>query len=384
MYLTAKSMLAGQRLPSQPIQADGYFEFNVPPDDEYSVLVDPASLPLGYVPPPEQDSTNFWEDSRFGRTTVRVPRAGGEFATEVFVFREALVRGSVVGPKGQPVPHCFVRVGSSEPGHAGVSTDTFTDANGLYEVRPVWPGKSYVRVIPESSTDETLRELAIPLPPELDVEEGGVYTIEPIRIGTGSKTVHGVVVNQAGEPFEGLPILCYKPRDLSAVLLQTETDSGGRFSLEGLYPERVSIHLTGRFEPNRELSDRRLAWHAPPIELDLSTGPDVVDVGTRSLWASRPFFFEASVSADGFGDLTARVEFVREPAAEELHPWAKRLREPEFDGRAGTLSWACETPHPPVRITISARGVPGSEDSVVLHPRPGREEGSFKIPDGPP
>jgi hypothetical protein len=366
----------------------GEFSFAVSPGD-YTVRVAEEGLPANHLPPWNQtqvgsvytDDPNF--PSGFYATKVSVPRTGGEFAIELRVFLAATAAGYVIGPQGEPVEGAFVRLQSCIA-PTGLQATEKTDVTGRFEMSRVYPGRYFTQIILKEAVDPAHRQMAVPLPEKVTVEEGGIYELSRLQVGVGSKRITGVVLNQDGRPFVGVLVACYPPLEgWGAEVLRTETDVDGRFLLDGLPSASFKVRV-GDFEPNR-IGKCKAAFWIQPLEVDLRTD-DSVNLPPIQLDESRPFTFEGKVELDsGWSIRDLRVEVDLVSPEEFVDP--KAPRRPSFskqqlklDKESGKFTWMCETPHAPVKITIRSKKMDIPVE-VVVYPEPDeRLQKEFSIP----
>jgi hypothetical protein len=376
------------------IEPDGSFELVVDAGHSYQVLVDKSSLPDGYLEPALQDQGVPGSSAPgYYATEVAIPPEGGTFEVTLRVFVATIVRGRIVGPHGEPVPNCWVRVQDTRPDRRGIAATGYADEAGFYELADCRPASScLVQVNPLTSTNEGLRLLAVPMPLAIEVPEGEDLTIQTIRLGAGPNGISGRVVDQWGEPWADLPVRVYSG-DWLGTLVQTRTDEHGRFHVAGLDPAQVKVQIAEEYRvARRAIGTRNPRWFSPPIPLDLRSPETRYDLGTITLAASEPYFFEGTLVLDEtfatereieLDDLRIQLSWLAEPAPGERAPgpWAETLVQPDYDKKTGRLRWSCETPHPPVRMTVSARIIDPPEVVVDLTPQPNRlEERSIRYP----
>lgn len=201
---------------SVAVDPDGNFEFRPRRPGRYQVHLRQGSLPRGYLIPwrQSQGARVYKDDANFANgffaTEVEIPLEGGEFVLELRVFQAAVVAGYVFAPSGEPVEGAIVRIQSSlVAAPTGLEATTTTDPSGRYELFEVYPSTYRTEVWLEEARIAEYRSMARPLPARIEVVEGGIYEVPPLRVGVGSGRVTGRVVNQDGAPFSNLTVMGY-------------------------------------------------------------------------------------------------------------------------------------------------------------------------------
>ncbi len=369
----------------------GEFELDVAPG-RYRFEVDETSLPKGILPPWRQDqgpSGGVAGTSGFYGREVDVPDEGGEFHVELRVFVEAVVFGRVIDHLGQPIEGVGVRL-QSRADPTGLDATGTTDAAGRYELQAVYPGRYRTEVWIASAPDERHRTLACPLPLDVEIPEGATVEIPTLIAGGGTKSIRGRVQNQDGQPFAGLSVLCYlarpvqpgwMPQDMGSELKRVITDASGAFELTGLPDEPVKVSVTADWEPNAPLGRRKVAFFIDPVAVDLRDPRLEHVIPVLTVDESRPFTFRGRVLLDPSFAERHGVELDRLQATVALRDpnatWDPRVTrrprfqtDPRIDGASGELVWMCETPLPPVVLTLTCRRCQGTTVTLDLDPRP--------------
>jgi hypothetical protein len=253
----------------------------------------------------------------------------------------------------------------------------------------------------QEATEERFRDLTPPLPERVVVAEGGVYELPTLVADGGVEVIEGRIVDQDGAPFEGLNVLCYlnlpvaadeAPHGWSSLLASERTDAEGRFVLRDLPSVQVKVQAASDadYAPNLPLGRRRAAFWVDPIEVDLRGAGAHVVLPTQRVDASRPFFLEGTIELEAawarkhetsVDRLDVRIELLT--PGETIVGGPRRpgygLGKLDVDEQDGSFSWACETPHPPVRLTIEGKGARPIE--LVLEPEPNvTVERAFRFP----
>ncbi len=380
--------LAGSQLSSTTrTEADGTFRFSQLEQGEYRVQVDRNSVPERFRPREEPN----WSDRVSGLfcKSVSIPGDRAEVLVEIRLSPVCTVWGLVLNPAGQGIEGAIVRVQGIGRGIERLWAEARTDENGRYEIDRVYPGRYRTSLFLVEATD-SYKTLAKPVPQDFEALQGGYQRLDDMRLGSGNKAVRGVVLNQDRKAFPGLEVICYlsrevtqgdKPHDWGSCLAKTLTAEDGRFELKGLPAERVSIQVAPEgFLPGRRVGENKLLEWVRPITLDLAMADDHVELPPQIAWESRPFFYRGTVRPSDeslvMSDVVVRVTLRDGASTRSVQgPPLPPFRETTLSiDKTGCFTWACETPHPPVTLVLSA---PGSmEKLVVVDPAPGetREE----------
>ncbi len=186
---------------------------------------------------------------------------------------------------------------------------------------------------------------------------------------------------------------------------RASTDADGRFDLNGLPAAPVQIHVTSDFDPREPYETRRIAFWVPPIEVDLSVAVEPMHIPVQRVNESRPFFFTGTIEFDAArgaedGDAASNGGNARgnsdgrsDPRRLRVHvdllvpddavpsdfipsgPRRPKFRPQRLDvDEAGHIKWACETPHAPVRITITNGQPNGRAVQIEIYPEPSQSE----------
>ena len=398
---------SGPKQRQRDADVEGLFAFRVSAG-RYTLRVEEESLPRGLVPPWNQTSGMRLYQGRppygagYYAPQIDVPEQGGEFSVDLRVFAPSVVAGYVTTHDGDPIEGAMVRLQScSASAPPALEFTTTTDGSGRYEASNVYPAMYRTEVYLQEATEERFRDLTKPLPERVVVEEGGVYELPTLVAGGGVEVIEGRIVDQDGAPFEGLTVLCYlslpvaadeAPHGWSSLVASERTDAEGRFVLRDLPSVQVKVQAASDadYAPNLPLGRRRAAFWVEPIEVDLHAAGEHVVLPTQRVDASRPFFLEGTIELEAawarkhdtsVDRLDVRIELLT--PGETLVGGPRRpsyhLGELDVDEQDGTFSWACETPYPPVRLTIEGQGARPIE--LVLEPEPNvTVERTFRFP----
>ncbi len=156
------------------------------------------------------------------------------------------IRGVCVDPTGRPLAQAKVEMssaGSFTPGGLdGVADRTKTDAEGRFEVRPLWSELSYSFTVRAEGCD--LFES-----PWIQGEPGKVHDAGRIALVSAAGFVEGIVADAAGQPIVGARV--FNSGDAPKPLA-TLSDQAGRFRLEGfrvgtvhVFAEKEGYRLSG-------------------------------------------------------------------------------------------------------------------------------------------
>jgi hypothetical protein len=353
---------------------DGSFRFEGVKTGEYSVRVDPTKLPERYLAPWRQDVPSAAPGNDYQAKQVRVPQEGGTFEVALRVFERAVAWGVVVGSDGEPVEGVQVRLqGSAASGQpSSLSSTTYTDVSGRFEMKDVYPGRFIVEVYSQAATNENDRDQPAPIPYGIQVAAGGRYDLGTIRLGGGGNSVVGQVIDQSGVPFEGLPVIAYpagSPGEgfleykMNVVLARSETDADGYYRLDRLPDAGVKIHVGADYMV-KPLGEAQAAFWIYPLEIVLS-GSREHHALPSVLPRSRPFRIHGNVTLDESWARARRaspehVSIVVSQLDPEAPPIPNRpsyLGPRRFDVNpaTGEFDVLLETPHNAIKVTFSCR-----------------------------
>lgn len=377
-----------------PVSADGTFLIERVPAGTYRLEVKETTLP-GYLGPSRRSASGSGSDPPgLGPVTVKIPEQGGTFQVVLRVFAEAVVSGSVLGPDDEGVSGVQVRLQCRAAATRYLCADGLTDPDGRYVIRKVYPGEYRTQLFQGDGTPERYAGLAHPAPLELTVEEGRRLELPPLRLGGGSGSIEGVVLDQDELPVPDLPVLCYLgepvdtgdvPHDWNSALQRVSTDRGGRFRLHGLPAVRVKVQIApDGYLPSRSLTKNLLARHVPPSSLDLGVEPKQ-DLGIVRVVRSRPYVLEGRIQLDPqwaaqhgvrVEQLEVRVFDAATGASEPRQP----LGDPEV-GSDGTFHWECQTPAGAILVEIAFLESSATHRvEWILTPYCGKEERIWGFP----
>jgi len=146
------------------------------------------------------------------------------------------VRGRVTNPNGGPIGSATIRLRASMPGWStSAAPDALTDANGVYEVRPLpAPRENFkyqIEVQAQRHGPTRLRTLPFEAAQNRQVE------VAPLVLMPADRSISGVVVDANDTPAAGVPIFISGPRGSDTAgqpSRRTVTDAQGRFAVEGV------------------------------------------------------------------------------------------------------------------------------------------------------
>lgn len=380
---------------------EGRFAFEGLPHGRYTADLPAESLPEGMLGPWRAGTAPVGHGTDYDAPVVEVSAGGGIFDVVLRVHGAATVVGRVVGPGGRPVEGAHLRLQSAavfgQP--PSLCSDGTSNADGQFELREVYPGLYRLMVGPPR-TEGPPQGTVVPI--DVDVSGPGLHSLGTIRIGEGRNRIRGSLVDDEGVPYSGLQVICFPAEDpgpgrvghtLAEVLASAVTDRQGRYLLEGLPDAVVSVYVTVDYEPGRPGAGKP-AWWVEPYRLDLRGQVSDYEVPLLMVERSRPFTWIGVVDLDpgqararrpNLGDVRVTVALA-DPAARRVphRPWPWEHRgtlDVRFDEEAGGFLWTCETPHPAVRIRISAHRKEAILTELEVTPVPdGREETSIRIP----
>jgi len=369
--------------------ADGRFRFAPLAPGLYRV--DPTP-PDGFLPVPAAEVVieSAVRPPGYFAPIARIPPEGGEVALTIVLLRPGRVRGIVLDAAGRPAPDVLVRLQGFDHGRQGVHADATSDAEGRFEITAP-PARYRARGIVDPASP--LASTCQPLPQEFELREGELRELTPLRFGGDGCSIAGRVLDDLGQPFAGLDVLCWfgeeaaVPHDWSNALLRATTDATGTFRLDGLPACRIAISIAPEgFLPGNEATNV-LAWFLDPLELDLRRERSV-ELPPVTAVRHRPCVLEvvpAAVPAVAPAKAArghVRVEIaLRDPRDPAALPWVLQrpleLRPDRSAGATGapTYRWICSTPHPSVivRCFIEEKGRRVVLSEHAVEPTAGRQ-----------
>ncbi|MCA9678522.1 MAG: carboxypeptidase regulatory-like domain-containing protein [Kofleriaceae bacterium] len=163
---------------------------------------------------------------------------------EVVLPAGVVVSGTVTDGAGAPVASARVRVGVAGVGIVGAPPrQVFSDADGAWQLKGVPQRQLEAVALAEAGASEAV---------EVDASRGDVAGVSLVIDVTG--TIAGVVVDDAGEPLEGIQVSAGPdfrsgpPPDFSQWRLrgfpEDLTDAAGSFKLTGLAPGNYNVRAT--------------------------------------------------------------------------------------------------------------------------------------------
>ena len=370
------------------------FVLQLPANSTYGLMVDPDSLAHGLIPPLLETRHGLLmakrlqpNDPYFFVKHQVVVQPGVEHKLDLRVGLPAKASGRILDPLGIPVPKVLVRLTSLERHHGIQSEDSITNELGEFFMPEIFPGDYRLNIYVDPALVPAEADWSIPPPTDMTFAPGQSQNFGDLFLGRGDKTIVGWVVNQDGLPFAGLPILCYSNEPveegvpahrMGSALTRVTTDARGYFELKNVEAIAVKISCTPDYSPGQALGAGKPAMWEYPIELDLSKGPNFIDIGELVVDESRPFTISGNLIFDtawlqkpehSKKDLRITISQVK---GEELPEGIRRnpinqVRVP-IDKKANTFSYKVETPMTAVRLTFSLKGYPDLR--FVLHPEP--------------
>ncbi|MEZ5964006.1 MAG: sigma-70 family RNA polymerase sigma factor [Planctomycetota bacterium] len=170
----------------------------------------------------------------FVEAKAEVQASAADVAQDLVMHRGTAVTGTVFGPSGQPIPAATVFLGSSP--NAYDRLDAFTDLHGRFAFPCVAAGEHTLNVERRGLASKR-QEVTVPAAPApaLDIR---------VVLDAGH-FVAGRVRDREGQPMANVSIA---PRLGGEYLsdVRGTTDAAGRFRLEGLPADGLSLELYGR------------------------------------------------------------------------------------------------------------------------------------------
>lgn len=371
---------------------DQQFVIDLTANQSYSLMVDPTSLVGGLVPPLKVSRHASLLAKRLSPTHHRFflkqdveVKPGQQTQLNLHVGLPGSALGRVLDPQGNPVAEVLVRFHNLDPSAYSQSEDSTTNARGEFAMAEIYPG-TYRMQISRVANGPEESGWSIPAAKDTVFSPGQQEDFGDLYLGDGTQTVVGWIVNQDGDPFPGLPVLCYSnepveeglpPHRMSAALTRVITDKNGRFELKNIEAIAVKVSITPDFYPGQAMGTGKPAMWEPNVELDLASGPAVLDLGELTVHESRPFKISGKLVFDsdwltegGHSKKDLKIQ-IRQVESEVLLEGVRRnpisrARVP-IDWKALKYAYNVETPMTAVRLTFSLKGYPDLR--FVVRPR---------------
>lgn len=361
---------------------DGLFYCELPASEPYAFMVNPDSLEGGLLPQlmrsRSTQNENFQKDStgmEFFAKTLVLLKPNDDLSIELIVGAPASAYGRVLGPNWEPLEGVMVVLSGLDPRAGDLSESSMTNQTGEFTFQEVFPGnyRQTLHVAPGKIPEG--ENWNPPAPRDVEILPGQEMDLGDARIGGGQCSVSGSIVNQDGNPFAGLPVLCYSnqkveegldPHTFVSELGKAITDTNGNFTISGLEAGRVSISLTPEFNPRFVLGAGHPAMWEPNVEVELESDGTHMDLGELLVEESRPFllngnlvFDDAWLVSNGHRKEDLRV-YVSQAKGESLAVGVRRnpvnkLRLP-IDWDTSSYQGAIETPMTLLTLTFKLKG----------------------------
>lgn len=363
--------------------ARGAFAFEGLARGVHGLLVDPASLPPGWLPPWKQHLPREYDGHATGvfGTVFRVDD-DGDHEIDLRVFLGGTVSGRLVDSQGRPLAGELIELRSGgDLKHAGRTLET-----GAFRIERVYPG-SWTALARLSTTMKNADSSA-PLPRHFELRPGQQHALPDLVADAGGHVLTGRVLDRSdGAPVAGLRITCREaPDERHASHWETRTDEAGRFRL-GRVPSSALLLAIEPDEAGVPPGGERLARPVEPRRVFTQGAPPELDVGTIEVEDRRPFAVRGSVRidpdwADEHDLRAANVSIAARVLGEVAwSPVAARESDRSEERNGGgheraSFSWACATPHAAIefRIRLESDGVDVVERLVVVEPRAAASE----------
>ena len=365
------------------------YSCELPAGKSYYLLVDPASLGSGYVPALGRSRGRSTERSHDQRespdltpyTKYFVTLGGGEqVRRDLQVGLLARAWGRLLDSNGSPIEGALARMSGLSKDISGLSEDAMTDSSGLFSYVELFPG-DYRLTFSRAEAWSPPRVL------DMTIHEAEVRDLGEFRAGGDGLSIRGRIVNQDGDPFPGLRILCYSNQpvekgqpghNMSSSLGRTTTDARGGFQLVDLPAIPVNVALTPEYHPNTVAGAGEPAFWVHPVPVDLSSRSSPAQIGTHTVDESRPFELSGRITFDASWlarqtsarqELECTISQVGDQALPEGVRRAPLNGKPVgIDFEAQTYSSLVETPMTKIELRFELEGY---EDLVfTLQPAP--------------
>jgi len=365
-------------------EADARFHCELPASETYFVMVKPDSLPTGMIPQLvrsrksrlEQDSTDEYDLKDYARFMIRLS-ANQLVEVDLEVGTPAHVFGRIVLPGGSSAEGVAVHLSGLDKNSGSLTEIATTNELGEYSFPEVFPGNHRLKLFFNPQLVPKGDSWNQPAPRDLEVHAGQSLDLGDTHLGGGHGSIRGWIVDQEGEPFPGLPVLCYSnravkeglaPHNFGSELGRSVTNQEGYFEMVGVEVGPIKISVTPDFNPRYVLGAGHPAMWEPSIEVDLESAGPHMDLGEIVVEESRPFVLNGNLVYDDAWlasnmhskkDLSISISQVKGEALPEgvrRNPVRKMRVRPDFD--ANTYRAAVETPMTRLEITFQLDGYP--------------------------
>jgi len=358
----------------------------------YEFMVDPSSLASGFLPPLRRtrnaafrgDIADPNNPRNFVKSIVKV-EAGLKQRLDFTVGLPASVSGRVLNPQGNPIAGAQLRVSGIHQQQGIQAMDALSNERGEFHINEITPGDFRLSIYTNPETTPIDGSWSTPSPQLFTLYAGQAYDFGDIRLGRGSQSILGSVVNQDGDPFVNRVILCYSNdpendgstlHNMGAPLTRVTTDIHGRFEMKNMDATKVKILLTSDFLPGQAMGAGKPAMWEYPLEFDLRASPGVLDIGVHVVHESRPYEISGALVFDpawlalpgnrkrDFAITLSPIEGVALAPEIRRNPLQKQRVPLDFE--KDTYLFLVETPLAKTRLSFSLRGYP--EITFVVRP----------------
>ncbi len=286
------------------------FRCELPAGRAYQLIVDPESLEGDYTPPLIRSlnrknlrtggkiDPKSLDNYSFGFVLVVKDK---ELREDLMVGLPAQLGGRLLDSDGAPIEGALARLSGLESRISGLNESFVTGVDGVFQFKQVFPGEHRLTFTQKGEWNP-------PAPVDLTMLGGDDRWLGDVRAGGAGKSIKGMVVNQDGEAFPGLVVLCYSDapvkegvarHNFGSALAHATTALDGSFLLEGLPATPVKVSLTPNYNPRIVGGAGSPAMWVPNLKVDLSMGPSQAEVGEHVVDESRPFEISGQLVFDG-------------------------------------------------------------------------------------
>ncbi|PCJ54405.1 MAG: hypothetical protein COA70_04575 [Planctomycetota bacterium] len=363
-------------------ESDSRFHCELPASETYFVMVQPDSLQAGLIPQlvrsrkskPEQVSTGESDLKNYAKFMVQLS-ADQWVKVDLEVGIPAQVFGRILGPHGAPAEGVLVRLSGLDRNSGALTESSMTNEFGEYAFEEVFPGNHRLKLHVDPLAVSGSESWNPPAPWDMEIMAGQGLDLGDTYLGGGQGSVSGWIVDQDGNPFPGLPVLCFSnqkvkegldPHTFVSELGRTVTNEEGLFQITGMKVGPIKISVTPDFNPRHVLGPGHPAMWEPNIEVDLESDGPHVDLGGIVVEDSRPFvlsgnlvFDDAWLASDlhSKGDLRISISQVKGAELPEgVRRNAVRKMKVRPDLAANTYRAVVETPMTPIEISFRLKG----------------------------
>lgn len=357
----------------------GAFACSLEGGHAYRLAIDPTSLRGGLSPPllrPIPKGLESGPNDLDHLAFAYIPLAPGQVQqVDLHARRLATASGRFTDESGHGIPGVRIQLRSWGGQNSSYAIHVSTTDQGSFHFPEIYPGAFRLTMDLGTATSPEGPSLSAPIPIDVTIQGGQHHDFGEIVVEQGPGRISGRIVDQDGEAFPGLRILCYAnapveegvpEHDWSSAVAHARTDAEGGFQLQGLPLVPLKLALTPDFTPGQAKGPGHAAIWAEPVFVDLREQGPTSHVGTHVVEESRPFLVHGHLVFDPtwLAESEHRKKDVRvllEPAQGETLPEGTR-RNPlpptrlRVDPDTNEYRYSIETPMTGVVLSIRLQG----------------------------